>query len=100
MSPKLPDYPSDIPFKFSNLQIGPIVSALLPTVFVLAGILLLIMLILGGLQLMVSAGDPKAADQARGKITGAIMGFVIIFISYWLILILQAIFGLPKIFEV
>lgn len=81
-----------------NLSIGDIVSKLLPYIFVLAGLGLLVYLILGGFQLMVSGGDPKATEQAKGKITGAIVGFVIIFISYWLVQILQVIFGLPKVF--
>lgn len=81
-----------------NLSIGDIISALLPYLFVLAGLGLLVYLILGGFQLMASGGDPKAVDSAKGKITGAVIGFLIIFIAYWLVQILQVIFGLPKVF--
>ncbi len=81
-----------------NLSIGDIISKLLPYLFVLAGLGLLVFLILGGFQLMVSGGDPKATEQAKGKITGAVIGFIIIFISYWLVQILQVVFGLPKVF--
>lgn len=78
--------------------IGGILSALLPYIFVLAGLMLLIYLILGGFQLMTSGGDPKATEAAKGKITNAVVGFLIVFLSYWLVQILQTIFGLPKIF--
>lgn len=88
--------PSGFKPEFTN--IGAIISALLPYLFVLAGLGLLVFLILGGFQLMVSGGDPKATEQAKGKITGAVIGFIIIFISYWLVQILQVIFGLPKVF--
>lgn len=86
-------------FKFKdNATIGGIVSALLPFLFVFAGLLLLIYLIIGGFGLMTSGGDPKAMDAAKSKITSAVIGFIVIFVSYWLIQVLQIVFGLPKIF--
>lgn len=104
LSYELPKY-GDIPElkgfaeKFGEQpKIGTIISALLPYLFVLAGLGLLVFLILGGFQLMVSGGDPKAVEQAKGKITGAVIGFLIIFIAFWLVQILQVIFGLPKVF--
>ncbi|MFZ5365846.1 MAG: hypothetical protein ACOZBZ_00955 [Patescibacteria group bacterium] len=81
-----------------DLKIGDIVSALLPYILVLAGLGLLAYLILGGFQLMTSRGDPKAVESAKGKITGAVIGFLIIFTSFLLVQVLQVVFGLPKIF--
>lgn len=91
-------FPEDSLVRRADLTIGAIISALLPYLFVLAGLGLLVFLILGGFQLMVSGGDPKATQSAKGKITGAVIGFIIIFISYWLVQILQVVFGLPKVF--
>lgn len=85
-------------FKFAGETIGDVISDLLPYLFVFAGLILLLYLIWGGFALMTSGGDPKAMDQAKGKITNAVIGFLIIFVSFWLIQILQTIFGLPKIF--
>jgi len=101
---KLDDLLGSLPFKsglmgdWSNLTIGGIISALLPYVFVLAGLALLLMLIIGGFQLMMSAGDPKGVESGRNKVMYALIGFLIIFVSYWLVQILQVVFGLPKIF--
>lgn len=53
-------------------------------VFAIAGIMLLIYLILGGLQLMFAKGDPKAVQASWVKITNAVIGFVIIFVAYWI----------------
>ncbi|PIU03495.1 hypothetical protein COT44_03555 [Candidatus Shapirobacteria bacterium CG08_land_8_20_14_0_20_39_18] len=75
-------------------SIGAIVSLLLPWIFGLAGIILLLMLIAGGFQLMVSAGDPKAAASAKGKLTGALIGFLIIFCAFWITQIMEKILGL------
>jgi hypothetical protein len=83
---------------WSSLTIGGIISALLPFVFVLAGLALFLFLIIGGFQLMTSAGDPKGMESGQKKVMYAIIGFLIIFASFWLVQILQIVFGLPRIF--
>jgi hypothetical protein len=81
--------------KFSDL--GDIISSLIPYIFGLAGLALLLILIWGGFEMMTSAGDPKKMESAKGRLTGAVVGFIIIFAAYWLVQILEVIFGL-KIF--
>lgn len=68
----------------TTANFGRVISTLLPYIFTLSGILLLIYLLFGGLQLMYSAGDPKKVQSAQGKITNALIGFVIVFLAYWL----------------
>jgi hypothetical protein len=82
----------------SDLSLGLIISKLLPYVFVLSGLALLVYLIFGGFLLMTSGGDPKKVETGKGAVTNAIIGFLIIFAAYWLVQIVQMIFGLPKIF--
>jgi len=93
----LPDY-KDVKgfenFQFANATIGDIFSAALPLVFVFAGLGVFIYIIYGGLHLMISGGDPAGIAEAKGKITNALVGFLIIFCSYWLIQILEIIFHL------
>ena len=72
---------------------GDIISQVLPFVFSIAGLGLLVYLVLGGLQMMTSRGDPKALQVAQAKITTALIGFVIIFLSYSLTILLGQIFG-------
>lgn len=57
-------------------------------VFGIAGILLLVFLVMGGLQLMTSRGDPKAISAAQAKITNALIGFVILLVSGGIVVIL------------
>jgi hypothetical protein len=78
----------------SGSSLADIISALLPYIFSIAGILILIYLIMGGLQLMTSGGDPKAMESAKGKITNALVGFVIVFASYWIVQLLANVLGL------
>lgn len=77
-----------------DLKLGDIVSGLLPYLFAGAGLLLLLYLIYGGLSLMLSRGDPKAVQSAKEKITSAVIGFIIVFVSYWLVQIVGKILGI------
>ncbi len=96
--PEVTEIPELEGFKFAGDTIGDIISALLPYVFVLAGLGIFGALIFSGFQLLISAGDPKRTEQAKGCLSSAVAGAVIIFVSYWLIRILQHIFGLEEAF--
>lgn len=94
---KIP-YPSGFKFTGEKGNIGGLISEALKYVFPLAGLILFGMLIFGGFELLTSSGNPEAIKKGQDKITSAVIGFVIIFVAYWLVQILQAILGLEKIF--
>ena len=77
-------------------NIAGVINGILPYIFAAASIGLLVYLILGGFQLMTSRGDPKAAQGAQGKITNAIIGFVIIIFAYIIVQLFGRIFGLQN----
>ncbi len=83
-------------FRFNSVNLGRVISDTLPYIFMLAGVGVLFYLIYGGYHLMVSQGDEKAMAEARGKITNAVIGFVVIFLSYWIMQILGVILGLDR----
>lgn len=68
---------------FTNL--ASLVNNSLTYLFAIAGILLLLYLIWGGFDYLTSMGDPKKAEGANKKISSAIIGIIIIFISYWIV---------------
>lgn len=80
-------------------DVGSLVSVILFNVYVVAGVILLFLLIFGGFQIISSAGsgDAEGAAKGRSAITAAVIGFLIIFGSYWIIQIIEVITGL-KIF--
>jgi hypothetical protein len=80
--------------------IGGAVTTILPYIFSIAGILLLLYLLMGGFQLMLSGGEPKKAQGAQGKITNALLGFFIIFIAYWVTQLIGKIFVIPAIGDI
>lgn len=88
----LPDY-EGTGFKFSDSKPGEIISGLLPYVYVIAGIILLVMLIMGGIGLMTAAGNPDKMKAGYGKITNALIGFLIIFVSYFVVQLVETILG-------
>lgn len=88
---------SEVGLRFAGGSLGAIVGESLKYIFAVAGILLLIYLIFGGFQYLTSAGDPKKAQEAQSKITQAVIGFVIIFASYWIVQMIAAVFGLEAI---
>jgi hypothetical protein len=81
-------------FEFADKTIGDVLTALLPYIFVLAGIILFGYLIMGGFAFLTSAGDPEKIKTAQKKLVNAIIGFVIIFAAYWLVQILEEVLGI------
>lgn len=78
--------------KFTNL--ASLLTNALPLIFSIAGIILLLYLLWGGFDYLVSMGDPKKAEMGKKKITSAIIGFIIIFIAFWLVQIIDYLFQL------
>ena len=92
---------SDIPWGPKNLEdtfpdLSTIVSLILNNALTIAGILLLILLIFGGLTFIIGAGgnDPKKAQQGQKAITNALLGFAIVFLAYFIIQIIEVLTGL------
>jgi len=92
----------DIGNKFSSpvgkgdFGFAALVSIILSNAIALAGIILLILLVLGGIGYISGAGqnNPQRAAQGKAAITAAIIGFVIIFASYWIIEAVEVLTGL------
>ena len=58
-----------------------------------AGIVLFVMLLLGGFKLMTSGGNPENAAAAQKTITYAIIGIVLIALSYLILYFIQTFTG-------
>lgn len=78
--------------KFND--IGGLISNLLPYVYGFAGLCLFIMLIWGGIILMTAAGDSAKSKEGYGKITTGLIGFLIIFASYFVLQIVEVVLGI------
>jgi hypothetical protein len=72
-----------------------LISAVLPNVYIISGLVLFLYMIFGGFLVISSAGDAKKTDEGKQALTNAIIGFGIIFASYWIIQIIEIITGIP-----
>ncbi len=77
--------------------VGSLVKTIIDTSFVVSGIIILFMFVYAGIMMIQSAGSGKAdnAEKAKQAATYAAIGFAIIFVSYWLIRLIEVITGSP-----
>ena len=75
-------------------NINSLVSVFLKNAYVIASVVLLFLLIGGGFTMISSAGNLEKQQQGSKALTSAIVGFLIIFTSYWIIQIIEVLTGL------
>ncbi len=82
----MPDIPAirDLETVFGNV----IKSAL-----ALAGIVLFVMIVIGAVKYITSAGDPKAVDSAQKTLTYAIGGLLVVILSYLVLVLITRFTG-------
>jgi len=78
----------------NEVTVGNLVSRGLNYAFVIAGLVLLFVILSSGFQMMVGAADPKAKEAASKNLTNGVIGFLIVFTSYWLVFLIKKIFGM------
>lgn len=81
------------PSKFTDF--GSLISVILQNAFVLAGVLMLVLLVLGGFGVIMGAGsgDTKRMEKSKSTITGAVIGLLIIIGSVWIVQIIEKLTG-------
>lgn len=72
---------------------GAIVSRILLFAFPLAGLILFVMIVWGGFEMIMGATS-KGMEAGRQRVTAAIVGFILLFSSYWIMQIIQYVFGM------
>lgn len=72
---------------------GGIISRILVFAFPIAGIIMFVIITIGGFQVILTSATKKTVEEGKKKITTAVLGFVLLFASYWIIQIIQVISG-------
>ncbi len=75
------------------LVLGLLITNAITIVFVVADILVFIMLIWGGIQWIVSGGDKAGSENARKRITSALVGLAIVFAAWAIAMLINTLFG-------
>lgn len=65
-------------------------------IFPAAGIILFFVLVFAGFELLLSGGNPEKLKSAKAKITSAVIGFVLLVLSYFIVRLIAKIFGLGE----
>ena len=63
-------------------NIGSVISSILSFVMALAALIVFMYLIWGGIQWITSGGDKTKTEDARNKITAAVVGLIVLAASY------------------
>ncbi len=77
--------------------LGDLVSVVVSASFVIAGVILLFFLVVGGISIIAGAGNdnPEQLEKGKKAATSAVIGFIIVFVAYWVIRIIEAMTGVP-----
>lgn len=83
--------------KFAGGTIGSVVTSMVGYIFPLAGFALLIYLVYGGYTILTSQSVPEKMSKGGSIITSAIVGFIILFLAYWIVQFVGRILGIQAI---
>ena len=81
-----------------DLTIGGIVAGLIRLILVVAALVFFFILVIGGIRWIASGGDKAQTEAARGQITAALVGLVIVFAAWAIVQLINTFFGI-NIFE-
>lgn len=72
---------------------GGIITEILDFAFPIAGLILFVMITWGGFEMLSEAATKKSIDAGRNRVQAAIIGFIILFVSYWIVRVLEYLFN-------
>jgi len=75
-------------------DVGQLISAIVGTLLILAALLAFLYLIMGGIQWITSGGDKTHMEEARNKITHAIVGLIIVGAAWAVMVLVQNFLGI------
>src|SRR3989304_6811098 len=84
----------DIPNITGFPNLGGLITNLVSIGYFIAGLFFLFNLVVGGIQWITSGGDPKSLESARGRITNAAIGLIIVVAAFAITLIVERVFGI------
>lgn len=90
------DVPKGIPTGGIS-KLSEIISAALTLLLIFVIVLALFVIIYSGIQWIISGGDKQKVEQARGRLTFAIIGLLVAFFSFLIVNFIGNLFGLTLI---
>lgn len=84
-------------FQIDN--IGKLISSVIGVALLIAGILVFAMLVWGGVQWIMSGGDKAKTEEARNRITAALVGLAIVAAAWAIMKLIEYFFGISVLSE-
>lgn len=75
-------------------SLADVITRVLSFLFPLAGILLFLFLVWGGYDFLLSGGEPEKIQAGRAKITAALIGFLLLVFSLFIVRLIAFVFKL------
>lgn len=72
---------------------GGIISRALRWIFPLAGIILFVILLWSGFEMILGAQNPKAQEAGSQRAGAALIGFLMLFVSFWVVRLIEILTG-------
>lgn len=73
--------------------VGSLITTVISLFFVVGAIVFVFMLLYGGLQWISSGGDKGAVEQAKGRISNALIGIIVLFAVIALVVVVERVTG-------
>lgn len=77
-----------------NLTAGGLIGGFIKLALVVAALVFFFILVIGGIRWIVSGGDKQQTENARGQITAALVGLVIVFAAWAIAQLIGTFFGI------
>jgi len=91
------DYKKYIPKGLQDQDLQGIISAVISAALLLAGVVAVAYLIVGGYKYITSSGNAEQAESAKTTITNSIIGLIVIFAAYVITRFVLSQIGAPEV---
>ena len=79
--------------QLNGITVTTLVSGLVRLVLVIAALVFFFILVIGGIQWIISGGDKTGVETARKRITNALIGLAIVFVAWAIISLINQLFN-------
>lgn len=79
--------------RLGDLTFPELIQGLISIILIVAAIIFFFVLVIGGIRWILSGGDKTATEAARGQITAALVGLVIVFAAWAIVQLIETLFG-------
>lgn len=76
-----------------KVNLAGLINRALKYVFPLSGLLLFLMLVWGGFEMLTGVASKKNMDAGKQRVTAALIGFLLLFIAYWVAQMVEYVTG-------